>query len=150
MARIGLTLYLMLATAVGPCLCCCTMARLPAIAMAPAAEPPAPPSCCCHGEAPSADPASVDESNPDNSPPASPAGRCPCDKGLRNVLAIDLPERVSEVDRISALASLNPLADGMTMSSLAQRDDARWLVGPINIPFYDSTDMLRAFHMLRC
>src|ERR1043165_798610 len=82
MLRIGLTVYLMLATFMGPALCCCTIARLSAATptLAQPEEPEKPHSCCCCEQSLPPD-ASPQLGEPPDHPPQptdhDPAS-CPC------------------------------------------------------------------------
>jgi hypothetical protein len=153
MARIGLTLYLMLATVAGPWLCCCTAGQLPVSFSPTTPEPSVPHTCCGCGAAPSGEPAANDEQAPDNpSPPAAPDGPCPCRKGLQKLSPLAKPVRSPGVEPGGSFESLYPFEAGtfFTVSSLDPRDQGRVPGEPITFPFYGPRDILRALHILRC
>lgn len=152
MARIGLTLYLMVATAASPWLCCCTAGQLPGPLSSSTPEPPAPHTCCGHGVAPSGQPAANDEQVPDSPPPAAPHGPCPCVKGLRNLSLLAVPERTAGVEQGGPFSSLCPFEVGtfITVNSLDLGDQGKAPGEPISFPFYGPRDILRALHILRC
>jgi len=151
MIRLAVALYLMVVTAAGPWLCCCTFTRLASRAVPEPSShksppPPQPCSCCQHPhQQESPDPA---EQTPHR--PLSPD--CPCKQGA-TCEAQALPQAPRE--------SLdNPLrASGWTdWQSVFQQPSvfalpAPWPV-PVGdrsvVPFLSADDLLHLLHILRC
>jgi hypothetical protein len=139
----ALSYPLILAMAVGPVLCCCTAGRALAAANTPPATPaPAQPvkSCCSHKQKPATP----------KPAPAKPE-QCPCKDGAKKVQAVPTATSAADVNellRAISLDSVNPGADAVERSEVADRELAGAAVLPP--PFPSSSELLFAHHRLRC
>src|SRR5262245_66683577 len=106
MARIGLTLYLMLATTAGPWLCCCTAGRLPVFAVKTTHKAPSNGGCCGHHDG-CPDPSDTKQDQSPQSPPA-PDTPCPCKSGHRAPTILSAPED-SSVAELGRSLTANPV-----------------------------------------
>ncbi len=143
MARIGLILYLMLAAAAGPWLCCCSAAQLGALA-APAPRKAVaeekrdadPPCACCRHATPAPRDADCQVSSTGTS--------CHCAEGrppaVASVTPVTPPDDRFVETFLSSLAATTPAI----VSALSLT------LGNAALPFHDTDDLLRAFHILRC
>ena len=141
MKRLGLILYLVLATAAGPWYCCCSAARLTAAAVPTAdvsvpAEDRAEASCpCCRVVTIRNDHFQI--------APAAPPCRCqehrpPAVSVTAPVLPVDDAHHGPSVPP----ALVTPSAPAL-VSSWSRAESASG-------PFHDTHALLRAFHLLRC
>jgi hypothetical protein len=155
MIRTTLTLYLALATAAGPSLCCCAMGEVRALGRTGAGQADRTPERCpCCGAA-HATPrptsghrdrgaASWEEPSP------APAERCPC----REHPAAPVVLSTVAADTIVWACDLTPA--GLTLTTLpppatapaSPRGAEEGWGHPL--PFHASNDLLRVFHLLRC
>lgn len=143
MARFGLALYLVMATAVGPWLCCCTTVGMPASPSASQQPAPGEPeetstSCCCCPKAP------ADE------PPAEPVNSCPCHKSQADPVILP-PTPVAEHARLLTVADAlpgNPLDGSPALFTLDPYGRALW--EGVVCPFQKPRDLLYALHLLLC
>lgn len=154
MVRIGLTLYLTIATVVGPWLCCCSVGHCPLIfgAEKPSATVPVPHSCCGHGATPSGDPIPDDEQVPGSPSPTAPHGPCPCKDGQWDLSVPVTQQRSLGVESGEAVAGLSPFEAGKLLAAWSvDRCDLGGAHGePITFPFSSCRDILRALQILRC
>jgi hypothetical protein len=147
MMRAVLASYLVLATAAGPWLCCCTANRLAALAAAPqvpvtAVEPtPHAAGCCCHGK-----PAPEKRTPVVPARPALPS--CPCGEGRPTAAVLVSTEATSlsqadgqpEYWTSLVLPAACPASIG---------DERLWAENTV-WPFVTARDILHAQHILRC
>jgi hypothetical protein len=141
--RVVLAIYLTLATAAGPWLCCCSANRLAALAAAARAPVPSPkPACChCHGTpAPKPTP---------STPARPPLPSCPCGEGRPTAAVLVhsgtalLPQTDLKPAYVMAPA-LGASGPGLIGGGeLLQAGNAVW-------PFATARDLLHARHILRC
>jgi hypothetical protein len=150
MARLGLTLFLILLTAVGPSLCCCAIA-VPS-ARADATKPETPPvqrgepkpSCpCCHDSPTEAD-------RPVAPAPAQP---CPCHE-QRPESATPAIADASLTTQLTRLLALPDFAGNATVSCTpffgAQDAPGATFAECFSLPLQDPREILRALHVLLC
>lgn len=152
MVRIGLTLYLMLATVAGPWLCCCTAGDFPAPLSRKPSAPSAPRPCCGHEKSPSGHSALDEEQAPGRPVPAAPHGPCPCKEGRQSLSAAVPPEASPGGESGGPMAGLYPFEAGAFLVSWST-DPGDKGVGsgePTTFPFSSCRDILRALHVLRC
>jgi hypothetical protein len=151
MLRIGLTLYLIVATAAGPWLCCCSALWLayfrPAGKQQTSAKAHAEtPHACCHCR-----PAAVDEGRP--ALRASPGQTCKTSSGCacRDWRPELVPDNKPSPERSldpAAFARLLPVQDTPDLASLALTVLNSPGGGPCAFP--GARDSLYARHVLRC
>jgi hypothetical protein len=145
MIRVALTLYLMLASATGPWLCCCTGARLLGCEAPPQGERGNDTPCSCghHGQKNHAPPL------PDKPVPDNP---CPCQQYPVTAWALVTPE-VSENGRNGSLVvplSAEPPASVLASPCLLLQARADVLrLFPAH-HFRDGRGILCALQILRC
>jgi hypothetical protein len=152
MFRIGLAIYLMLVTLVGPWLCCCTAARvtvglLRSTAARPAAADDTRPACCRHHSAERPQVAADENSHRES--PRKPG--CPCGQDLNRTVSGLETESARQLQLAPAVP--NPtdivtlpnaiLATSAEGSALAPRERRA-------LPFWSASDLLRVLHLLRC
>ncbi len=148
MFRLGLIIYLVIATVAGPSLCCCSTTRLFASGGSPAthdAPPePAPTSCCPHCTPPHQEKAPVEQDYPHRP-------QCPCKQhNSQQVLS------TSEIDGSSALSFRLAASDWVvlplfTAPPLTTLQAAVTAVGDrLLLPFLSTQDLLFSHHLLRC
>ena len=163
MLRLALTYQLILAVAVGPLLCCCSVEKLlaspPRSASDPASlgqsrvrgsEEPVPRSCCSHKHKTAPVP-SGEKSAP--SKPDAPADKCPCKDGSDHTPTTQAESSqagTSTALRFLALDSLGAYA-APGVGELASFD----VGGPADAQCLDhffstATQLLYAHHNLRC
>jgi len=166
MLKVGITLYLVLATLAGPCVCCCTAARILSALIPSPPEPetlriadrPVRKSCCHHGVATAnrAKPAPSDEGAVANNSPTKvkPAGDhgCPCRQGAPGRAAL---RSVAPSDQLSGLTRfLAAEPDGAAWAHVSVSEEFVQSIGlregPARGPFLTAQDILRAHHVLRC
>jgi hypothetical protein len=144
MARVGLALYLMLATTAGPWVCCCAAAQVGAM-LKPAGWAPATPveaPCCCHGK-PAEAPKPAD-------PRPAPARSCSCQQERQPavIIASDL-DCTAQSDRMPV--PFDTADDGLSGSALAGLPvPSQTLLDWAGLPHSGGRDTLRALHILRC
>jgi hypothetical protein len=157
MARIGLTLYLVLASVAGPGLCCCVPARLAHLLCLGSGKSgrvaaTTPRQCCCHHDGgPAASPQKTPSPDPSN--PCSPEpGSCPCKQpGLVTALLSQDAEQLNPVlvrNLLDGPAGLVPVTLTTCLLSLEAS-----LGGPgegAALPFLSAHDYLTTLHILRC
>jgi hypothetical protein len=150
MARIGLTLYLMLAAAVGPWLCCCTAGRL--FSLSPATKPTAHQRCCecpaCHRGHP---PGAPSDLSGDRVP--APRGLCPCNKDRPKALVSVESENSSAVERARSQEKHPSTELGAVLFSqacLALSPEGQGTGTPTVCSWRSPRDILRALHILLC
>jgi hypothetical protein len=152
MVRVGLLVYLIVATAAGPWLCCCTAAHFAALHTPATPQPAAArgeepvPSCCSHKHAASAAKGIAIE-------PAPPAERsCAC-KDARPSAAVPAAEPTASAGRPRPL-DLPAFADGalpvlhaeVCVPDLSAQRSAACAAFPVR----GCRDILHALHVLRC
>lgn len=152
MVRIGISVYLMLATLVGPGLCCCTTPRLLA-ALAHPGKTEQPRLSCCphHHQSGVADhPTGPEQAPQKREQPGHPD--CPCQEN-RATLALLSPDSESALQLLS-----RHLASGwMTFVGALPMAVPQFVAGLTGVPggcpafpFLTARDMLRSLHVLRC
>lgn len=152
MARVGLTLYLMVAAAAGPWLCCCTVGHLFALCPAPQQKPSAGHRCCGHHEAGRGHPNTTPSATPGRPSPA-PHGSCPCKENQPAPLVSTVPAPSSGAEQERILLPRHSVEAGRLLLPaicLASHTQGQSLWGSMTCPFRDSRDILRALHILRC
>lgn len=153
MVRIGLSLYLMLAAAVGPWLCCCTTQRLLAPLFAPSTKQASHAGCCeDHQTAKSSQKHRASEHRPgDQDPPDRPS--CPCqEEGSRQVTLADPASEAAKQfqSRYSAQGAFELLAVAPTALCLSAEGAPQTSGEGVRLPFLSTEDILHALHILRC
>ena len=147
MARIGLSIYLMLVTLAGPMLCPCSMPQFfaPSATSNADALPDIAHGCPCCPKLPTA---SANLSRDDQRPAQAP---CPCPPHGHGVIAL-LPQRVQQSG-----AALSDLLDGLQLDVLFRRVDFTALgvvttaSAPLAAPFsLSAADRLHVLCLLRC
>jgi hypothetical protein len=153
MVRIGLSLYLMLAAAAGPWLCCCTTERLAARFAFPTKQSSHNGCCGDHQTAKGSQKHRTPEQSPsDEDQPGCPS--CPCqEEGARlAVLAsLDSSEVAKEFQSRhipQGLVGLVPLVP--TAHCLSADGDPETSGEAVRLPFLSAQDILHALHILRC
>ena len=156
--RLGLTVYLMLATVAGPAFCCCLPGHFAALwtaASAKHSESQRTCSCpaCCHEQAPS-EPSRQDVALPSRGQSNHPNdSQCPCKSAgaqayavvsINSVAAKQLQQLGGSERAADLVGSLGTVASGPTIQGIALGCDC--LIAPFQTP----RDMLRALHILRC
>jgi hypothetical protein len=150
-ARLGLTLFLMLATAAGPAWCCCTMGRM--FSALPVRKPAGAGGhdCCCPGRH-DANGRSTKHAGLRGKPSPVSHEPCPCKQAPRQAVL---------TTAAALLAAAGP--NGFPATFHAE-DEARLVAAaagalhgqgpaprePIGAPFLGCRDILRALHVLRC
>jgi hypothetical protein len=155
MIRTTFTLYLALATAAGPSLCCCAMGepRAPSRTGPGQADTnPARCPCCSSAHATPRLTPSRSDSGPASweEPPSSPGERCPCRE--QPATPVVLPGGATDPtawarDLTSADLGPTTLPRPTTCPASSQGAEGG---GGHPLPFHDSHDLLRVFHLLRC
>jgi hypothetical protein len=151
MLRIGLALYLTVATVAAPGLCCCSLGRLPSSLPVEASAPSAPHSCCGQCEAPASEPVTDREEESDTPTPAAPNRPCPCKQRSRDASALTATDRPAVESVKSFVSHLAPEpAKCFTASFQVGLDTGDVAGGPIAFPYHGPRGILRALHILRC
>ena len=144
MFRIGLSVYLMLATLVGPWLCCCQPPRLSArfVALLRSDKSMAAGSnhSCCQHRLP------VKDSQPTN-PPKAPS--CPC-QGNRPALVLLESDGTRQLHRDSNAQAVDQL-DYDSLPGVVMPSFGLILASPpLSSPVLTGRDILSSLHILRC
>jgi hypothetical protein len=142
--RIGLSVYLMLATLVGPWLCCCQPPRLSARFVALLRNEEAKSAenhhSCCQHQAP------VNDSQPTNTPKAP---SCPC-QGNRPALVTPVSDGTRQLHRDSNAQAVD-LLDHDSLSGVLMPSFGLTLTSSLlSSPFLTGRDILSSLHILRC
>lgn len=144
MTRIGLALYLVLSSAVGPSLCCCLPGELLALYTSSACH-----RCCdYHTTSPSHRPAKPTEAP--GTPSPAPQNDCPCKESQPQPVVLTPVEwdPAAQYTRSLMVSQWATVGDSLLAAvPLTQGQAPR---ESISCPFRDSRDMLRALHILRC
>jgi hypothetical protein len=157
MVRIGLTIYLVLATVAGPGFCCCGAARLAqllAFGGSKSGQLAAPPhrKSCCHHEQPSAPDQQKTPSRDHGKPGCPDRPTCPCHQsGSGMALPSQGTEQLNQVlvrSLIEGRAELVSAPHPTCLLSLGT--DSRGLGEAVALPFLSAHDFLTTFHILRC
>lgn len=150
MLRPWVIAYLMLTALARPSLCPCSLARVDPRTSAPSSreiETGCPPRGCC-AVLPS--PTRTPPPRPGN--PARQPSPCPCQG--RCAAAVTVPATHRLTDRFTSVqANVNDLDSTGTFIgflSLSAGLRPRWASHGPDLPFLDTADLLRAFHLLRC
>lgn len=151
MARIGLSLYLMLAALAGPCFCCCSAERLTALFAPPMKQASCARCCGNHQYTTGYQHRRTPEQRPGNEQPNRPS--CPCQEhGRQQVPLVSVDSELAKhlqfrystqgpaVLLLAALASLSSIAD-----CDPEKSGENGL-----LPFLSAQDILCALHILRC
>jgi hypothetical protein len=153
MVRIGLSVYLMLATLAGPSLCCCTTTRLVA-SLTHAREAGQPkPSCFQHHHQDGAgDYHTSRKKSPQNQErPGQPA--CPCQETRFEPVALLSPdaESAKQVPSRFLCCSLSDVFGTLPVTALLSVASTPPIPRErLALPFVTSHDLLHALHLLRC
>lgn len=144
MFRIGLSVYLMLATLTGPWLCCCRLPRFSArfvvLLQNDKAKPAESHCCCCQHHVP------VKDSEPPN-PPKAPT--CPCQSN-RPALVVLESDGARQLHRNSNSQAVD-LLDCDSLSAVVMAPVGLMLTSsPLSAPVLTGRDILSALHILRC
>lgn len=151
MLRVAAAVYLMLVTAAGPAVCCCTLARLTTrLASSTSVAVPKPASCCHHGRAGKG---SKDRTDRPCSPGTPEAPGCPCGHAGRCEV-IALPAAQDEMLQSSARAASGQyhfFPAILATEAVPPACVSSVFRGGFALPSSVSTDdLLYAFHILRC
>jgi hypothetical protein len=139
MARMGAVFYLVLASAAGPSLCCCTVSNLFAFRVQACRH-----SCCCtrHSTSPGGE---------TNAPKQQ--HRCPCGERRQDLTYLSSMKSAS-TDHSSGLLPLPGTAGiGCSSPQLHSLLNGALIGAPkecIAFPFHNPGEILRALHVLRC
>ena len=149
MARIGLALYLVLSTAVGPSLCCWLPGDLFALCTAITQPSSAHRHCCGHHAANHCHRAVKTTQAPDMPTPA-PQRDCPCKEDQPQPVVFELSDNLPALEAARSLMVSHWTIVGVPVLGgvlLTQGEAPR---ESIFCPFRNSRDILRALHILRC
>jgi hypothetical protein len=150
MVRVVVVAYLVVVTAAGPWLCCCTPARLAAMLPSPSTTVPSTSArhdCCTgHGEAAHRSaPAGVQDRAPPSGHPCPCQGATPCSVMLPPAPEGTDPSADAPSQSLIGPASV-PMMDGVLTSCPAPAfQGARGAP-----PFLTADDLLHVLHRLRC
>ena len=146
--------FLVLFTAAGPWVCCCSGLTLLDFCTPTAAESgekpvKTPHHCCCsHGQA---DPQSVlqEDSSPDNNSDDSAPRKCPCQESRPNALVTD-DARAGHLELLRA--SLHLVVMPVLGNHFLASPDGLEFFDPLQVrsAFFSAKDILRLHHVLRC
>jgi hypothetical protein len=151
MVRVGLALYLMLATAAGPWLCCCTADSLFVLCAGTRPESAGAHCSCGHHGGDRAHPTTKPRGTADD-PSQVPRGPCPCKQSRPEPSVFLPPEHSSGAQPGRFLETLPSTEAGsffLSASSLtlpAGGHSTESIIGS----WHDPRDILRALHILRC
>lgn len=148
MFRIGLSVYLMFATLVGPYLCCCQLPRfsdrLVALLHNERTKPVESRQCCCQHHVPDVP---VKDSQPANSPKPP---WCPCQSNHPSLVLLD-SDGTRQLYRDSNAQTVDLLdcdfVSGVVMPSVGPMLTASLLSSPV---LTTGRDILSSLHILRC
>jgi hypothetical protein len=142
--RIGLSVYLMLATLTGPWLCCCQLprmsARFAALLRNEQAKPAENPPSCCQHRVP------VKDSQPRN-PPKAPS--CPCQDN-RSALVLLESDGTRQLQRDSNAQALDLLDYDFLSGGVLPSVGLMRPSSPESPPVLTGRDILSSLHILRC
>lgn len=147
MVRIGLTLYLVLSTAVGPSLCCCLPVDVLALWIPSARQ-----KCCGHHAA-SHSHRPVKPTQAPGTPSPAPERDCPCKEGEPQPVLLTPSEKAQAPESAHSLTSPKWVSVGALLLSAAPLHlltQAETQGGCFAFPFGGSRDILNAFQVLRC
>jgi hypothetical protein len=139
MVRIGLTLYLMLSTAVGPALCCCLPGDFLALCL-PASSVRH--SCCGYH-------AGRTEQSP-GTPSPGPQKDCPCKKDQPQPVVFTPTHQSAASEYTRPLMLPQGTVVGDCLLGAAHFVQGHAPREPISYPYHNSRDLLRALRILRC
>lgn len=153
MVRIGLSVYLMLATLAGPSLCCCTSTRLVASLLHAREAGQPKPSCCQHHRPGGAGDQHTDrkKSPQDHEQPEHPT--CPCQENRFEPVALLSPDPASakQVQSRSLCSSLTDVIGMLPVTALLSVESTPPIPRErLALSFVTTHDLLHALHMLRC
>lgn len=144
MARIGLTLYLALASALGPSLCCCLPGAVVEL-FASGNHPSAGHGCCGHHAASSREHPVKSGQTPQTPSPARQKD-CPCKDGQSQPVVLTASHELESARSVAplprvllAVLPLSPLPSCCLSEQVTER-----------FPFHDARDLLSTFQTLRC
>ncbi len=144
MLRIGLSVYLMLATLTGPWLCCCQLPRMSARFVAHLRNKQAKPTedhpSCCQHRVP------VKDSQPTN-PPKAPS--CPC-QGNRPALVLLESDPARQLQRDSSAQTLDLLDYDFLSGAVILSVGLMQTSSSQSPPVLTGRDILSSLHILRC
>jgi len=145
--RIGLSVYLMFATLVGPWLCCCQLprfnARFAALLRNEKAKPAETHHCCCQHQVPDVP---AKESLPAN-PPKTPW--CPCQSN-RPALVLQDSDGTRQLHRDSNAQAVD-LLDCDSITGIVMPSSGLMLTASsLSLPVLTGRDILSSLHILRC
>lgn len=154
MIRNGLVIYLLIATAVGPGLCCCETGRaLNSVAGAvtayfgEAAESATAPTCCSQRQ-PTESPETVtSKGEPEKLP--SENRPCPCKRNTSADIVLIANDGKAAIECQRLLDSAGSMALAVPMAFHMPNDRPR-MEDQRHLPFLTSTDLLDVHHLLRC
>ena len=152
MLRIGLALYLVLATAVGPSLCCCLPVRLLAFCTPAERSSSARHAHCCHHAGDREHPSKKTNSTPDNPSPA-PHGPCPCKENRSEPLVFTAAGHFSGAEHGRFQETLSWLEAGeffRAVTLLVPPAQGQATGELIASSLHNPRAILRALHILRC
>ena len=147
MIRIGLSVYLMLATLAGPWLCCCQLSRLSARFVAllriDKTKPAESNHSCCQHRLP------VKDSQPRKHPDAP---SCPCQGTRQEAPALVLleSEGARQLDRDLNSQVVDLLGGDFLPGTVAFSAALNLVFSTASLPFVTGRDILSALHILRC
>ena len=151
MFRIGLNVYLMLATLAGPCFCCCTARRfLTFVPSVGRVKHPGAHRCCGHHRQGTGSDALKQEQG---KPSPSPLSPCPCQESQCQLSTFTVPDHPEVAGRNRLTPVANSFGTGASVIAFISPTALAYELMPqrcIAFPFLDCQDILRALHIQRC
>lgn len=149
MAQLGLALYLIIATAAGPCLCCCSGDRLVGHFSAAKHVPTIGSHCCYHRAIGGGHHVPGDKRLPEKQ---APHDSCPCRDGVPHPMTILVAKSSLNADFARSLALVQEFAPGVlgTADPLTGHSPAQYAGFAFASPLQNSQDILSVLQTLRC
>jgi hypothetical protein len=152
MLRLGLALYLVFSTAVGPSLCCCLPGDLLALFNSAKQTSSAHHRSCGHPACDRDHPSKKSKGVPGDPSPA-PHRPCPCKEACPEPLVFLAAGHASGAEYGRSLEAPRSIEAGwflLPASSMILPAQGQLPTQPITCSWHDPRDILRALHILRC
>lgn len=146
MARIGLTLYLIIVTLAGPWLCCCASVRWITSLSTPATTLAAPRTCCGRVNRDAESKPSKKPNREQKSP--TPLAPCSCERGQSLIVLAD--GGIGRVDLQAEQFDTIELGGGFSTISATVFGASNIFHRPAHFPNLTARDILRALSIIRC